>query len=126
VSYLTIKRVDPKGNNKMRKLISFEEEGKAEIKMEGINPFFVEVVVKLNCYYDHDTKSFTPPSIKFKFIPPLDEKILEEISEKCKYGKQFKIVISKPEEYPKILEGCVLDPKDNRKGSAISLSQTRI
>ena len=110
----------------MRKLISFKEEGKAEIKMEGINTFFVEILVKLNCYYDHNTKSFTTPIIKFEFIPPLDEKILEEISGKCKAGKQFKIFIHKPEEYPKILDGCVLDPKDNLKGSAISLFQTRI
>ena len=36
----------------MRKQISFEEKGKAEIKMIGMNSFFTEILVKLNCYYD--------------------------------------------------------------------------
>jgi len=110
----------------MRKLISFKEEGTAEIKMEGMNPHFMEILVNLNCYYDHNTKSFTSPTIKFEFKPPLDEKILEKLSEKCKRGKKFKIILSKPSEYPKILEECALDPENNLKGTAISLFQTRI
>ncbi len=110
----------------MKKLISFDEEGKAEIKMDGMNPFFAEILVKLNCYYDQDTKSFTNTNIKFQFTIPIDEKVLDELVEKCTHGKKFKMIISKPEEYPKILEGCVLDLKNNLKGSAITLIQRRI
>lgn len=110
----------------MRKQISFEEKGKGEIIMEGMNSFFTEILVKLNCYYEPDTSSFTSPVIKFEFIHPINEKFLEELERKCKEGKQFKIIISKPEEYPKILEDCILDLKNILKGSASSITQTRI
>ncbi len=110
----------------MRKQISFEEKGKAEIKMTGMNSFFTEILVKLNCYYDQNLSSFTSPVIKFEFIHPINGKVLEELERKCREGKHFKIIISKSEEYPKILEGCILDPKNILKGSAISITQTRI
>jgi hypothetical protein len=109
----------------MKRLISFEEEGNAKIKMEGIDTFFHEVLVKLNCYYDHATKSFSPPLIKFEFISPVDAKVLEKIAGKCNKGKQFRIIISKPKEYPKILEGCILDHKNNLEGTATSLIKKR-
>ena len=109
----------------MRKQISFEEKGKAEIKMKSMNSFFTEILIKLNCYYDPDTSSFTSPVIKFEFIPPINEKALKELEQKCKEGKQFKIDF-KQEEYPKILEGCILDLKKILKGSAISITQKRI
>ena len=110
----------------MRKQISFEEKGKAEIKIIGMNSLFTEILVKLNCYYDQNLSSFTSPVIKFEFIHPINEKIQEELKRKCGDGKQFKIIISKSEEYPKILEGCILDPKNILKGSASSITQTRI
>ena len=110
----------------MRKQISFEEKGKAEIKMEGMNSFFTEILVKLNCYYNPKTSSFTSPVIEFEFINPINEKVQEELKRKCRDGKQFKIIISKPEEYPKILEGCILDHNKILKGSAIIITQKRI
>ena len=95
-------------NRNMRKPISFEEKGEAEIKMTGMNSFFTEIIVKLNCYYDPNTSSFTSPVINFEFIHPINGIVLEELERKCKEGKHFKIIISKSkEEYPKILEGCI-------------------
>ena len=35
------------------------------------------------------------------------------------------MVISQPTEYPKILEGCILNHKNNLEGSATSLIQKR-
>lgn len=109
----------------MKRLISFEEEGNAKIKMEGIDTFFQEVLVKLNCYYDHSTKSFSPPKIKFQFVSPIDSQILDKVAGKCNRGKHFRMIISKPTEYPKILEGCILNHENNLKGSATSLIQKR-
>ena len=110
----------------MRKQISFDENGKAEIKMKGMNSFFTEIQVKLNCYYDPNTSSFTSPVIEFEFIHPINEKVQEELKRKCRDGKQFKIIISKQKKYPKILEGCILDPNNILKGSASSITQKRI
>lgn len=110
----------------MRKPISFEEKGEAEIKMTGMNSFFTEIIVKLNCYYDQNTSSFTSPVINFEFKHPINGIVLEELESKCKEGKHFKIIISKSEEYPKILEGCILNPNNILKGSAISINQNRI
>ena len=109
----------------MRKYVCFEDEGEAEIIMDGMNRFFTEIHIKLNCYYDSKITSFTSPTIKFEFTLPVEKKILDELKVKCNEGKQFKIIISQPSEYPKMLEGCILDNKCNSKGSAISLIQTR-
>ena len=55
--------------------------------MEGMNSFLPGILVKLNCYYNPKTSSFTSPVIEFEFINPINEKVQEELKKEMQRWK---------------------------------------